>query len=98
MSGEAEGAKATALALPIDRAAAARLVLELGFALTTAQKKAISAVAEDLAKPKPMRRLLLGDVGTGKTAVALAAVAQCVAAGAQAAILAPTTILAEQYM
>ncbi len=98
MRGEAEGAKATSIALPIDRAAASRLVLELGFALTAAQKKAISAVAADLAKPKPMRRLLLGDVGTGKTAVALAAVAQCVASGAQAAILAPTTILAEQYM
>ncbi len=96
--GEAEGAKATALGLPIDRAASARLVAELGFALTAAQKKAISAVSADLVKDKPMRRLLLGDVGTGKTAVALAAVAQCVAAGAQAAILAPTTILAEQYM
>ena len=45
-----------------------------------------------------MRRLLLGDVGTGKTAVALAAAAQAVAAKTQVAILAPTGVLAEQYM
>ena len=98
LRGEAAGANATALPLPVNREAQTRLVAELGFSLTTAQKKAIAAVSADLTKSKPMRRLLLGDVGTGKTAVALAAVAQCVASGAQAAILAPTTILAEQYM
>jgi ATP-dependent DNA helicase RecG len=84
--------------LPADRATQARLRAELGFALTKGQERAIAAVAKDLASTSPMRRLLLGDVGTGKTAVALAAAAQCVSAGAQVAILAPTTVLAEQYM
>ncbi len=69
----------------------------LGFELTTDQRSACADVARDLADSRPMRRLVLGDVGTGKTAVALAAVAQCVAAGRQAAILAPTSVLAEQY-
>jgi len=71
---------------------------ELGFRLTKGQREAIDAIAKDLAEPKPMRRLLLGDVGTGKTAVALAAAAQAIAAGKQVAILAPTSVLAEQYL
>mgnify|MGYP000973376787 CR=1 FL=1 len=70
----------------------------LGFGLTGAQSRAALAISKDLAAPKPMRRLLLGDVGTGKTAVALAAAAQCVVAGLQVAILAPTSVLAEQYV
>ena len=98
LRGEILESKSRAPALPFDRATHARLLAELGFPLTAAQKKAAAEIAADLAKERPMRRLLLGDVGTGKTAVALAAVAQCVHAGAQAAILAPTTILAEQYM
>ena len=61
-------------------------------------EKAVTEIARDLDQDTPMRRLLLGDVGTGKTAVALAAIAQCVAATKQAVILAPTSILAEQYM
>jgi ATP-dependent DNA helicase RecG len=85
-------------ALPIHRAVLARLRAELGFELTRGQSDAIATIANDLAKPTPMRRLLLGDVGTGKTAVALAAAAQCVSAGYQVAILAPTGVLAEQYM
>ena len=71
---------------------------ELGFTFTRGQREAIEVVAKDLGQPRPMRRLLLGDVGTGKTAVALAAAAQCVAAGFQVAILAPTSVLAEQYV
>ena len=84
--------------LPVDRAILARLRAELGFTLTPAQEKAIAVIGKDLSQPVPMRRLLLGDVATGKTAVALAAAAQCVASGAQVAILAPTSVLAEQYM
>jgi ATP-dependent DNA helicase RecG len=95
-AGQAGRARATPL--PIDRASLARLRAELGFTLTRGQDEAIAAIGKDLASPTPMRRLLLGDVGTGKTAVALAAAAQCVAAGAQVAILAPTSVLAEQYM
>jgi ATP-dependent DNA helicase RecG len=71
---------------------------ELGFAFTKGQREAIDVVSKDLEEPRPMRRLLLGDVGTGKTAVALAAAAQCIAAGFQVAILAPTSVLAEQYL
>lgn len=71
---------------------------ELGFTFTKGQRDAIATVTKDLGEKRPMRRLLLGDVGTGKTAVALAAAAQCVAAGYQVAILAPTSVLAEQYV
>jgi ATP-dependent DNA helicase RecG len=92
------GGRDRATPLPLDRASLARLRAELGFTLTRGQEDAIVAIGKDLASPTPMRRLLLGDVGTGKTAVALAAAAQCVAAGAQVAILAPTSVLAEQYM
>ncbi len=93
-----EGADRRTVTLPVDRAVLARLRAELGFRLTGAQEKAIQVIARELASAVPMRRLLLGDVGTGKTAVALAAAAQCVAAGGQVAILAPTSVLAEQYM
>jgi ATP-dependent DNA helicase RecG len=94
----AQGEGRRAHVLPVDRAVLARLRAELGFKLTLEQDKAIAAIAQDLAAEAPMRRLLFGDVGTGKTAVALAAAAQCVSAGAQVAILAPTSVLAEQYM
>lgn len=92
------GGDAKAVRLPEKAGVTARLVAELGFPLTRGQKAAVATIAKDLARPVPMRRLLLGDVGTGKTAVALAAVAQCVAAGKQAVVLAPTSLLAEQYM
>jgi ATP-dependent DNA helicase RecG len=71
---------------------------ELGFELTFDQRAAIATVSDELARDVPMRRLLLGDVGTGKTAVALAAAAQAVASGKQVAILAPTSVLADQYL
>jgi ATP-dependent DNA helicase RecG len=95
---EADARGGEAPVLSPNRAALARLKVELGFELTTGQNEAIATIAKDLASPTPMRRLLLGDVGTGKTAVALAAAAQCVSAGYQVAILAPTGVLAEQYM
>jgi ATP-dependent DNA helicase RecG len=80
-----------------DQEALARLAQALGFPLTAAQRRAIDEVVRDLGSQVPMRRLLLGDVGTGKTAVALAAAGQCVAAGHQCALLVPTGVLAEQY-
>jgi ATP-dependent DNA helicase RecG len=89
---------ARAPSLGRDDAAVGRYVHALGFALTAGQRRAIDAVSRDLAGKVPMRRLLLGDVGTGKTAVALAAAAQCVASGHQCALLVPTGVLAEQYM
>jgi ATP-dependent DNA helicase RecG len=74
-----------------------RLTGSLPFALTGAQERVIGEIAADLAKPEPMSRLLQGDVGCGKTAVAAAAVVMCVGAGYQAALMAPTEILADQH-
>jgi ATP-dependent DNA helicase RecG len=97
MRADAEGREARAPALGRDDAVLGRFVDALGFALTSAQRRAIDSIAADLSSPTPMRRLLLGDVGTGKTAVALAAAAQCVAAGYQCALLVPTAVLCDQY-
>ena len=75
----------------------ARLAAALPFAPTGAQRRAIAEIGADLARDVPMNRLLQGDVGSGKTAVAFAAALQVAAAGRQAAIMAPTEILAEQH-
>src|SRR5258708_12076164 len=67
------------------------------FKLTTAQKKVIAEIKSDLSAKYPMNRLLQGDVGSGKTVVAIAAILLAVEAGYQAAFMAPTQILAEQH-
>ena len=67
------------------------------FRLTAAQERAIAEIADDMARPRPMNRLLQGDVGSGKTAVALYAILAAVANGYQAALMAPTEILAAQH-
>ncbi len=72
-------------------------VRSLPFRLTGDQLGALQAIAVDLDATTPMRRLLLGDVGSGKTVVAIAAAIRAAAAGHQAAFLAPTSILAEQH-
>src|SRR5438128_8123221 len=69
----------------------------LPFALTGAQSKVIAEIRRDLAARHPMNRLLQGDVGSGKTVVAIAAMLLAVEAGYQAAFMAPTQILAEQH-
>jgi ATP-dependent DNA helicase RecG len=69
----------------------------LPFALTAAQERAVAEIAADLEAPHPMRRLLQGDVGSGKTLVALLAALTVVEHGAQAAFMAPTELLAEQH-
>ncbi|MFH0937697.1 MAG: ATP-dependent DNA helicase RecG [Planctomycetota bacterium] len=74
-----------------------RILARLPFALTPSQTHVFGEIAADLAAPYPMNRLLQGDVGSGKTAVAVAAMLLCVAHGAQAALLAPTEVLAEQH-
>jgi ATP-dependent DNA helicase RecG len=73
-----------------------RFVAQLPFALTGAQQRAWALIAHDVTCGVPMHRLLQGDVGSGKTVVAGLACAQCVSAGLQAAVMAPTEILAEQ--
>ncbi|MCT2558138.1 ATP-dependent DNA helicase RecG [Tsuneonella sp. YG55] len=71
--------------------------LDLPFPLTGAQKRSIGEIERDLAQDRPMLRLLQGDVGSGKTVVALEAMLIAVEGGAQAALLAPTEILARQH-
>ncbi len=74
-----------------------RLHEALPFPLTAAQQRAVREIGEDLAAARPMNRLLHGDVGSGKTLVALSAMLLCVESGSQAALMAPTQILAEQH-
>lgn len=69
----------------------------LPFRLTGAQERALAEIARDMARPEPMNRLLQGDVGSGKTAVAFAAMMLAARSGWQAALMAPTEILAEQH-
>ncbi|GAB7526067.1 ATP-dependent DNA helicase RecG [Paraburkholderia sp. 2C] len=75
----------------------ARLLAALPFSLTDAQQRVGAEIAHDLTQPHPMQRLLQGDVGSGKTIVAALAAAQAIDAGYQAALMAPTEILAEQH-
>ena len=70
----------------------------LGFELTRAQRRSTWDAFQDMAKPVPMNRLLNGDVGSGKTAVAAACVAMAHAAGLQSVVMAPTEILARQHL
>jgi len=70
---------------------------KLPFDFTSAQKRVIREIFNDLMSPRPMNRLLQGDVGSGKTVVALAALLLAVENGYQAAVMAPTEILAEQH-
>jgi ATP-dependent DNA helicase RecG len=74
-----------------------RLREKLPFALTGSQEKAIAEIGLELAKDCPMNRLLQGDVGAGKTLVFFFSILQCIEGGAQAALMAPTEILAEQH-
>jgi ATP-dependent DNA helicase RecG len=75
----------------------AKLAAALPFALTASQRRAIAEIDADMAAPHRMLRLLQGDVGSGKTVVALMAMASAVEAGAQAALMAPTEVLARQH-
>ena len=75
----------------------ARILAALPFSLTGDQSKALEEISADLSSEKRMLRLLQGDVGSGKTLVALLAMAQAIEAGRQAALMAPTEILARQH-
>jgi ATP-dependent DNA helicase RecG len=76
----------------------AKITAALPFALTGAQRRALDDIAHDMAAPHRMLRLLQGDVGSGKTVVALMTMAIAIETGAQAALMAPTEVLARQHM
>lgn len=84
-------------AMPFNPDVHADLQSKLPFTMTGAQQRALGEIFRDMAQPVPMARLLQGDVGSGKTVVAAAAAMQAIANGFQAAIMAPTEILAEQH-
>jgi len=83
--------------LELDQDLTARFVEDLPFALTPSQFRALEEIQRDLTAPRPMWRLLQGDVGSGKTVVAAGAAVAAISAGAQVAVMAPTEILAEQH-
>jgi ATP-dependent DNA helicase RecG len=85
------------IAYAVPTALAERARAGLPFALTAAQGRALEAIWNDMRAPRPMQRLLQGDVGSGKTIVALLAALTAVGNGYQAAIMAPTEILAAQH-
>jgi ATP-dependent DNA helicase RecG len=87
----------TGLPMPHSAALTGRLAASLPFALTGAQHRVLEQIYADLARPHPMHRLLQGDVGSGKTIVALCAALVAIENGAQAALMAPTELLAEQH-
>ncbi|MFM9072766.1 MAG: ATP-dependent DNA helicase RecG, partial [Cyanobium sp.] len=74
-----------------------RFFAQLPFPLTAAQERVLGEIRQDLGKPQPMARLLQGDVGSGKTVVALAALLTAIESGCQGALMAPTEVLAEQH-
>ena len=83
---------------PIKDGLADRLLEVLPYELTEGQRKVGEEISADLASESPMNRLLQGDVGSGKTVVALRAMLQVADAGGQSAMLAPTEVLAEQHL
>ena len=86
------------VSVPVDRDLLARFESQLPFQLTIAQRTALDEILGDLDRGRPMARLLQGDVGSGKTAVAAATALVTVNAGFQVAVMAPTEILAEQHL
>ncbi|MDE0151015.1 MAG: ATP-dependent DNA helicase RecG [Bdellovibrionales bacterium] len=74
-----------------------QMIKNLPFELTSAQKKVFNEIKEDLEKPYPMHRLIQGDVGSGKTLVALQSALHAIESGTQCALMVPTEILAEQH-
>lgn len=89
--------RAVARAIPTDIALIKEFIASLPFPLTDAQRRSLWEIAKDMERPRPMHRLLEGDVGSGKTVVAAAAALLAVRAGYRAAFMAPTEILARQH-
>jgi ATP-dependent DNA helicase RecG len=97
LSRRLRGGRLTAPKLVVDKLLDERIRRRFPFSLTNAQQRTIFEILRDLASGRPMSRLLQGDVGSGKTIVALYAMLVAVANKMQAAILAPTEVLAEQH-
>ncbi len=87
----------TGVALDGSRSLSAKMIDGLPFALTKSQSRAIEEIGDDLARPNQMNRMLMGDVGSGKTIVAFWAMLRTIECGHQAAMMAPTELLAEQH-
>jgi len=87
----------TAVALADSSGLRQQFIDSLAYTLTSAQQRVVGEISADLNEPHPMMRLIQGDVGSGKTVVAAASCAQAVSSGVQAAIMAPTELLAEQH-
>ena len=87
----------TGLSFKTDGVLVQNLLNLLSFKLTSAQERALAEIKEDLERPHPMNRLIQGDVGSGKTVVALLTCLEVIQCGYQAAIMAPTEVLAEQH-
>jgi ATP-dependent DNA helicase RecG len=91
------GKDAAAYLAQDDQAILAKFTSTLPFSLTVAQQKVIGEIYADMNREQPMSRLVQGDVGSGKTAVAAAAIVKCCLAGLQAVMMAPTELLANQH-
>lgn len=91
IAGQSAGADASQVPL------VQRFLNLLPFALTAAQERVLAEIRADLAREEPMARLVQGDVGSGKTVVAVVALLHAIAAGCQGALMAPTEVLAEQH-
>jgi len=89
--------EAPGISMKGDAGLTGRFMTALPFGLTPAQKRVIAEIRSDMQSGRPMNRLVQGDVGSGKTAVALAAIVQAAGSGYQSAFMAPTEILAEQH-
>jgi ATP-dependent DNA helicase RecG len=89
--------KSRAVPLKSEGELAAKFRAALPFKLTRAQERVALEIGKDIARPHPMMRLVQGDVGSGKTVVAALAALACIESGKQAALMAPTELLAEQH-
>ena len=84
--------------LPVESDLKQQLLDSIPFRLTEAQQRVVGEIEQDLAQPRPMQRLVQGDVGAGKTIVSALAALQAIAAGSQVVLMAPTELLAEQHL
>ncbi|CAI2597860.1 ATP-dependent DNA helicase RecG [Apilactobacillus kunkeei] len=94
---KSEEQKDAGLAIKFNQADMDAFINQLPFSLTNAQQRVVNEIQSDLSSTRQMNRLLQGDVGSGKTIVAALAILACIDGGYQAALMAPTEILAEQH-